>query len=361
MNIVYVTSSDIKSGGARQALATLQGLRDRGHAVTFFVPQKAQLPLLDPDFNWRYLPEKRRDWGKAIEPELAAMSRQNPFVVHAFHNKAVKLAAWWGLFWRRRGAVMIGHRGVIYKPNNPLPYWSPGLDAFIVNSKVCADIVHSKGVSRSRLHVVYNGIPAERITPRRTPDAVRAELGLTDTDLVIGSVTDDSPNKGVDFLLRSWKAAHLPPNARLLLVGVHHEVWPPMANELGIPADRLLVVGRTECVADYLQVMDAFVVSSHTESMPNALLEGLSFGLPVISTAVGGIPELVDGNGLLVPARDERAMTGALAQLCRSPEQREAWGQRSAAIAAVFSMDYKTSQVEDIYKGLLAARSLPVA
>jgi glycosyltransferase involved in cell wall biosynthesis len=354
MKIFFVTSSNIKSGGARQAHFLARGLAERGHELTFFVPHDAQLPAVDPDFNWVRLPERRGDWGRFIE---ARLPQGEPCVVHAYHNKAVKLAAWWGLFWRRRGVVMVGHRGVIYRPNNPLPYWSWGLDAFVVNSEACGRVLRRKGVGARRLFVVYNGIPAERVAPRRTPAEVRAELGIGANELILGTVTDDSPNKGMDLLIRSFARAGLPEGVRLLAVGVHPEVWPPVAAECGV-AGRFSSVGRTECVADYLQLFDAFVLASRSESMPNTVLEALTFGLPVVATRVGGVPELVAGNGILVPPDDEAALADALAGMIGDTDRREGWRAASLALADRFSMDRKVRAVEEVYTTLLKRRGL---
>ena len=274
MNIIYVTSSNTASGGSRQALYTAQGLAARGHDLRFFVPTGAALPGLAPHLHWEELPARRSDWGAAISRTLPPETP--PFVVHAFHNKAVKMAAWQGLFWHGRGGVVAAQRGVIYKPNNPLPYWSPGIDCFVANSQACASVLRAKGVGDKRLHVVYNGIPRERVTPQRSLRAMRGILNLPDQALVFGCVANDSANKGGALLLRAFAEANIP-HARLLLLGVSPDAYAPIAAELGI-ADRVQLPGKQECVADYLQVCHAFALPSLSESMPNTLQEAVCMG-----------------------------------------------------------------------------------
>ncbi len=354
MKIFYVTSSSNLSGGSRQALYTAQGLAGRGHELTFFAPHDARLPELDPLLHWHRLPQKRSQWGQAI----AAVLRQHggPFVLHAFHNKAVKQAAWWGLFWRRRGAVVVAQRGVVYKPNNPLPYWSPGIDCFMVNSKACADVLQAKGVGNSRLHVVYNGIPEKRITPLRAAEEIREELNISRNDFLFCCVANDSANKGAALLLQALARADLP-DVRLVLAGVTPQTFAPLVAELGL-AEQVRLPGHTSHVADYLQTSQAFVLPSLSESMPNTLQEAVCMGLPVVASHVGGVPECVQGNGLLVPPGDVSALAQALRRLALEPETREQWANASRQLAATFCMQRKLDTVETIYAHCMQRRNL---
>ncbi|EMG38594.1 hypothetical protein PCS_00224 [Desulfocurvibacter africanus PCS] len=98
MNIIFISSAENKSGGARQALYLATGMQGRGHDVLFFVPEKSQLPELDPELAWRFLPASHRLWRKTVEEEVLLRA---PAVVHAYHNRALKKLAWWGLAWHR--------------------------------------------------------------------------------------------------------------------------------------------------------------------------------------------------------------------------------------------------------------------
>jgi len=355
MKIFYITSSDNLSGGSRQALYTAQGLVERGHELVFFAPHDARLPELAPDMRWRLLPESRRRWGETIAAHLPA---SGPYVVHAFHNKAVKRAAWWGLFWRRKGAVVAAQRGVVYRPNNPLPYWSPGIDCFMANSEACARVLRDKGVAAGRLHVVYNGIPEERIRPSRPAQAVREELGLAAGDFVFACVANDSANKGAHLLLQALASCKLS-EARLILAGVTPETFAPLVAELGLEG-RVLMPGHCAHPADFLQLAHAFVLPSLSESMPNTLQEAICMGLPVAASAVGGVPECVRGNGTLIPPGDVEALAAALKLLAEDHPRREAWARGSLELAPLFSMQRKVQRVEAIY-ARLAEQRLPGA
>lgn len=353
MRIVLVTSSESASGGTRQALYLGRGLAGRGHAVTFFAPHRAASEPLAAGLDFRTLPPARRDWRSAVE---AALPASGPFIAQAFHNKAVKALAWWSLAWRRRGGVCLGHRGVMYRPGNPLPYWSPGLALFTVNSQACARVLRGLGVSANRLEVVYNGIPAGRVTPGLAPAAMRERLGVPAGVPVLGTVAGDKPVKGVDVLLAAFAA--LPPElstARLVCVGCRPERWDADIARLGL-AGRVHCAGRVENVADYLAALDLFVLPSRSESLPNTLMEAVCLGLPAVATRVGGTPELIRGNGLLVPPGDAPALASALARLLSDPAERKRMAGASRALAPEFSLDRKVDRMEAIYSELLAGR-----
>ncbi|BBD07848.1 glycosyltransferase family 4 protein [Desulfovibrio ferrophilus] len=356
MRIIYMTSSSSLSGGTRQAMYSARGLMDRGHNVTFLVPHNAEITGLDDRIDWRRLPEAPADW--RAEAERALPEKGEPCIVHAFHNKANKKLAWWGLNWRKRGCVCLGYRGVIYRPSNPLPYWSPGIDCFVANSQACAKVLRQTGLSSKRLEVIYNGIPDSRITPLKDRHTMRSELGLKKGIPVLGTVAGDKSVKGVEFLLRGFaEAMHSGVKAQLLLVGARAERWAPLAEELGI-ADKALFRGRVENVADHLQVMDAFFLPSLKESLPNVVLEAFFFGLPIVASNVGGLPELVHDNGLLIPPKDSGAIAAAMTKVCHDPDLRKVWGRASQSKSVEFTMTAKVQRTADVYNMLLERRGI---
>lgn len=353
MHIIFCTSSSTKSGGSRQALYLAQEFVRRGHTLTFFTPAHSTLRTLDGAITWRDLPENPKQWRSAIE---TAFVPGTPAVFHAFHNKAVKKAAWWGLLWRSRGVVCVAHRGVVYKPGNPLPYWSPGIGAFAVNSKACAAVLARYGVGSRRLHVVYNGIPDARTEAAIDDNTLRDALNLPQDSFVFGTVAGNNPVKGADVLLRAFALA-APHNSTLIMVGVTAEQYGPLAQELGI-IERVRMIGHTENVADYLHVMDVFVLPSRSESMPNTLLEAIRMGLPSVATDVGGVSELLANTGLLVPADNPQAMAEAMSRMHNDAQLRETFAANSRTLAPQYSVSNRADRMEAIYRDLLTRRGL---
>jgi len=354
VRVVFVTSSSTPSGGARQVVYLARSLAGQGHEVSLFMPADGQLAALAPELDWRRLPERRGDWRAAV---AGALPFGRPFVLQAFHNKAVKRLSWWGLFWRRRGAVTVATRGVCYRPGNPLPWISPGLDAIVTNSLACAKVLASVGAPRRKLNLIDNAIPPERLLARRARDEVRAELNLPPGALLFGTVAGNKPVKGVAPLIEGFALAALP-TAHLVVIGVKPSKFAPQVEALGL-SGRVHLVGRTEAVADYLRAMDAFVQPSLSESMPNTMLEAVACGLPVLATAVGGVPEVVNqGLGMLVPPNQPEALAVGLRAMAADPDRRLAFAAAARALAPRFSPEAKVAAALALYRRLAAARGL---
>lgn len=354
MRLIFLTSSKNASGGGRQALYLANGMREKGHRVVFFSPPQSLLRPLAPEIDWRGLPGKRGDWRKALE---SAMPGNEPVIVHAFHNKAVKSLAWSGTLWRLLGrrVACVAHRGVIYPPKNPLPYLLPGISLFAVNSKACLDtlpLLWRKKAGR----VVYNCVPDSKVTPGRGKEEVRAELGISSDTVLLGSVSNNAPVKGLEFLIRAFatirnngKRAQKPV---LCLVGGDAAKWMPLCDELGI-SDAVRMIPRTERVADYLQLFTLFVLPSLSESSPNTLLEAMRMGLPAVCSNVGGVPECIHDERFLVPAGDAEALAKAVSRALGDPPALAEAARRNLAFSGRFTLERKLAVMEDLYAGLL--------
>ena len=354
MRIIIMTDSNSRSGGVRQAVYQSQGLADRGHDVTLCLPYDSslwELPEAAANPLWHRLPPSVAEHRAAVESLLPA-DFATPTVIHAFHTRAVKRVAWWGLFWRRRNLVCVAHRGVIFRPGNPLPYWSPAMKAFIVNSHACAKAI-SWHCPAHKIFFVPNGVPDSRITPRRTIREVQIELGLPEHAFTFVYVGNNNPVKGTDTLLEAFAKADLP-DARLITVGVSADKWTPITRKLGIEK-QVLYVGQTEDVCDYLQLGHAFVFPSRgMDSAPNTLMEAIRMGLPTISTTVGGAPDLAENSGLLVPPNNPNSMAEAMRTMARDDSQRKIWAANSRRLGAGYSVEVRCEALEAIYSSLLS-------
>jgi glycosyltransferase involved in cell wall biosynthesis len=177
---------------------------------------------------------------------------------------------------------------------------------------------------------IPNAIPTERYAPDPARRAVwRSQHAVPRDALVFTCVAGLRPQKNHRLLLQAFaQAAPQLPDALLLLVGppdrldpAYAESLKALAQELGL-GQRVRFLGSRADVPDILRASDVFVLSSDYEGNPLSVLEAMAAGLPVVSTAVGGVPELVQhgATGLLVPAGDAHALAEAMAQLgCNAP------------------------------------------
>jgi glycosyltransferase involved in cell wall biosynthesis len=175
-----------------------------------------------------------------------------------------------------------------------------------------------------KISVVKNGI-GDRFF--NGPSSIKPKT-VTPT---IGTIARLDPKKGISFLIEAVRDLNMSDAAcRLLVIGdgpSFSEYKNFVLNE-NLEA-KVNFVGHQECVIPFIQKMDIFVLPSLSEGMPLVILEAMAMGTPVIATAVGGIPEIVENNitGLLIPAASTEALADALRRLLTDPKLRLALSQ----------------------------------
>ena len=203
-------------------------------------------------------------------------------------------------------------------------------------------------IPRDRLHVVSNGVRPRTADPA-TRQAMRLQLGIPADDFVFlyeGRLEDV---KDLGTLLGAYAALPeaVKQKARLVLAGdgACRSALQATQHALGL-GERVTFLGARTDIPDLHCMADAFVMTSRTEGLPMALIEAMGTGLPCVSTAVGGIPQLLaDGAGLLAPPKDVGAIAAALARLVAEPELRGEIARRGKAkVASLYGMESIVTQ-----------------
>jgi glycosyltransferase involved in cell wall biosynthesis len=225
-------------------------------------------------------------------------------------------------------------------------------DRVIVNARASLEEERAAGVPADRLVYIPNGVPLPSAAP-----ASRAELGLAEGPLVVavGQLTSD---KGHHHLIEAWpevQRAH--PGASLLILGEGplRESLESRVRALGVAAG-VRLPGFRPGVGGVLAACDVFVQPSVNEGMPNALLEAMAAGRPVVASRIGGIPDVVDAvSGALVPPGDPPALARAISALLSDPERRRVAGAAaSQRVRQEFSVERMVERTERLYAALLA-------
>jgi sugar transferase (PEP-CTERM/EpsH1 system associated) len=362
--IAHVLSSFAIGGQERLALELATGQRAAGHRVLAVSLARPPDGPLASEFARAGIEvasvAKRGGVDPTLPPRLALrLHRFGAELVHTHNPQA--------LIYGAPAARLCGARAVHTKhganPDRGRRLWlrraaARLVDAYVAVSDATAQVARTSGEAKNgKLRVIPNGIDVERFRP--DPGArvrLRAELGIAESAWVVGTVGRLAPEKDQELLLRA-AAPLCDGGVHLLLVGDGPRAQPlqALARTLGV-AHTVHFVGARSDVAALLAAMDVFVLSSRTEGLPLVVPEAMAAGLPVVSTAVGGIPGVIDdgATGFLVPAGDEARLRERLEALDRDRERARACGQRARQVAeAHYSARRMVRDYLDLYDQVL--------
>lgn len=253
-------------------------------------------------------------------------------------------------------------------------------DALIaVSPQVRDDLVQLGVAPAKRIAVIRLGLDLERRT-HASPGArtrIREQLGIPDNRFVVGWLGRMTEIKRADDLIRALAQAHAGGmEADLLLVGDGplRRALTDLATELGV-LPHCHFTGYRADVGDIYAAIDAFSLTSANEGTPATIIEAQAAGLPVVSTDVGGVGDIVrDGqSGLLVEAGDVAGVAEGLARLAEDAGLRRRFGEYGRSVVAPrYTVPRLVDDVDRLYKSLLAvaaprphrvmtARSRPLA
>jgi glycosyltransferase involved in cell wall biosynthesis len=210
---------------------------------------------------------------------------------------------------------------------------------------------------------VPSGVPtAELRAAAPARGEARARLGLDRHAFVVLALGRLVPIKGFDLLVQALPAvAAQVPTAQVVLVGdgAERTRLAGLASALGVTG-QLRMAGEITEVTTHLAAADVLAVPSRNEGMGRVLVEAMALGIPVVATAVGGIPDVVtDGEcGRLVPPDDVDALAAALIELGRDAALRAKLGEAGPARAEAFSTAVAREKLLAVYAALVSAKGL---
>lgn len=230
-------------------------------------------------------------------------------------------------------------------------------DLFFAVSPGFAPGYEAEGLPGDQLRLMPNGVDIRRFRPGSADEreAIRREMRIPVTSLVVLFVGFFSREKRPDLLFDAWARLATEPSsdAVLVLVGAtrtaYQEIDETLADEIREKAtaagvsDRLRFVEKTHDIEQFHRMADIFVLPSVREGMSNALLEAMASGLPSIATRIDGVTDAViaDGvNGLLVPPDDVEALERGLRRIAGDPLGAARLGREARhTVETQFSLD----------------------
>lgn len=204
--------------------------------------------------------------------------------------------------------------------NSCLVNWSNCVIAVSENARV-AELRETR-VNPMQVITVPNGIDTRIFNDNRSlrsRHVIRTQLGISEKNILIGSVGRLAEAKGHVDLLRAFQIVTKEfPQTRLVIAGagILLSELAQLSISLGIE-DKIQFCGVRSDIPEFLHAIDLFAFPSHWEGMPNALMEAMASGVPIVATNISAIPELVDHNvhGLLVPANAPNDLASAISTL----------------------------------------------
>ena len=345
LNIAHVTSATNLVYGAVHSMMTLaEAQRDAGHNVQFVTfegkPFNDELQKL----GWKHTPFRVRF---KIDPiaviQMARFFKREKIDIVHTHLSTSSVN---GCLAARLAKIPCV--ATVHGMSGKLSFTFA--DHMIGVSQGVRQHLISQGVAESRVTAVYNGValPNDLLSKSEA----RTKFGIPNNAIAFGTVARLTPMKGIEFSLRAFALIQKSiPNSVYILVGDGDSIdeYKSLAKELYID-EKVIFLGYQAKVFDPLAAMDIFLFPSLKEAMGISVVEALAVGLPVISTNVGGLPEVVSANvGSLVPHKDFEAMAqeaialgrGDLAQLSAAAKD------RARVLFSVESMLANTNRVYD--------------
>lgn len=334
-----ITESNPFGGAQRNTLLTIDGLVRGGHQVDLLCGAGGELieraaesgadVTVLPDLVRRTQPLRDLSTLRALQRifrarrydvvhthstkagwlgRVAAKAARVPIIVHTVHGFPFPIDG------RLRSRVLTAIEGWVAR----------GTDCSIcVADALRREVATWTAPPRPRVVTIYSGIDFAGLASQASPEAVRSALGLGDSWPVVGTVGHLRDAKAHEVLIDAVaivRQRH--PRLRLLIVGEgeRRAVLTAHVRAAGL-CENVRLLGERHDVADLLGAFDVYAMSSLWEGVGRAMTEAMYRGLPVVATAVNGVPELVvhGETGLTVPVRDPRALAAAIERLVDDP------------------------------------------
>jgi glycosyltransferase involved in cell wall biosynthesis len=270
-----------------------------------------------------------------------------------------------------RVPVVIGTEVNVYERKRPHHVLAErllmaGTNCVIVSANSVRDFyIKQINADPAKVDVIYNAVDFAQARPTMSRAAMRASLRIPLVAPVAGVIARLTEQKGHRFLFEALASREELSDVHLLVIGGGDLALSLQgrAQSLGL-APRVHFLGARRDLGDLLAAMDVFVMPSLWEGLPLSMVLAMGAGVPVVATAVAGIPEVVaDGQtGLLVPAGDSAALGAALARLFTDDALCARIGREAqASVLPRFGVERYVDSIVSLYDRLLPPRSAQTA
>lgn len=375
MRLAIIRQRYTPQGGAERFVeGALEALLERNVAITLYTREwpQTKLQLIEPHIcDPGYVGPLWRDWGfaRAVSREIGkarvnlVQSHERVLCCDVYRPEDGLHSSWLEerlkdapALLRMRVAADPWHRYTLSMERRL--FRSPWLRAVLCNSRMVRDDIKARfGLADERLPVIYNAVDSEMFSPalRDQRERIRTKYRIPDDAVVFLLVGSGFTRKGVPATLEAL--ARLPAAAHLVVIGDDRrlEVTKTVARTLEIRSRVTFLPATTELTPFY-GAADAFVLPALYDSFPDAAMEAMASGLPVVTSTRSGAAELVTDHdaGFVCEARDVTALAGHLTALL-DPTVRTRLGENARQAVLPLSPSAMTLKLVLLYKQMLEA------
>jgi glycosyltransferase involved in cell wall biosynthesis len=259
-------------------------------------------------------------------------------------------------------AVVHGHtnENTRVKLYNKLDLWlTRSADRVVVVSTATGCFLEQHGIHKRRIRVIPNAIDPEAYRPDKGGAEFRQRCDVEHHELLVGIIGRLSPEKGIENFLNALKKVFLiMPTVKAVVVGEGQEAerLKTLTHDMQIDG-RVTFSGYQAEISSIYSALDLVVISSLSEGLPNVLLEAFLHRKAVVATAVGGIPEVMQGelSRWLVPPGDVDALSDVMIQALKSSALRARLGEVGAKLVQEkFTPARRASLFLDVYREVMS-------
>lgn len=359
MTIAHIDTQMTWRGGQRQVVELIKGLSRLGQSNYLICRPGSKLSERGEKEGIRvfHIPMKG-EWDISSALEIRSFVKKNNVDIlhaHTSHGHTLGLLALTGM----KTCKLVVSRRVDFHVRNLLSRklkYGRRVDRIVTVSDAIKRILIEDGVDPSRLITVRSGFAPGHFSEDDSSSDLLKDLGIPSDVVVIVTVAALAPHKAHTDLLKAAryvKETH--PDVRFLIAG-DGELRQNIEDQIKhLELENVVhMLGFMEDIAAVFRAGDIFAITSEEEGLCTSILDAMYFGLPVVATSAGGIPEIVHDqqNGFIVPVHDYMSFGERLNVLIESPERRKKMGEKAKALLKENTVKKTIEQTLAVYHDL---------
>jgi glycosyltransferase involved in cell wall biosynthesis len=360
---LHVDTARTWRGGQNQVLLTVLGLRSAGHRAALVAHPAGELRQRAQEGLDLFPIAPRSEMDLSAAWKLSRVLRQlRPDIVHAHDPHGVAMAAL-ALSMSNVPAtprLVAARRVDFHLKSNAFSRWKyRQVERFICSSDAIRQMLVADGIPAPLAVTVHEGIDVEHVAAAPAAD-LHAEFWLPHHAPIVGNVAALVPHKGQKHLIEAAASViHKVPDTRFVIAG-EGELRPSLERQIRERhlEKHVFLAGFRPDVLSVHKAFDIFAMSSVTEGLGTSVLDAMACAKPVVASAAGGIPEVVeDGEtGILVKPRDHEAMARALVALLSDDQARRTMGKAGLRrVREHFSVERMVGETLRVYRELVSS------